>query len=68
MIQTEVEMNPEYTVGTLMDHPLWSIDRRDSVDFVSGSTKLIHWRILCIPESIISCNVVIVSYIVDNNL
>lgn len=35
--QTPVDINPPYTVGSLIDHPLWVIDLKHSVDLVRGS-------------------------------
>lgn len=50
MIQMRVERKPSYTTGLVMDHPLAKIQRRLSVDLVSGKKKDTILKIGYIPS------------------
>lgn len=42
--QIPVEMNPSYTAGSLIGHPLCVMDRRHSVDFVNGKSRAMYFK------------------------
>lgn len=42
--QMPVEMKPSYTAGSLIDQPRCVIERRHSVDLVSGKNKAMYFR------------------------